>query len=216
GILFLTTFKDTRKIDESKFDINKLFLLIKEALSKNSVRLLGICAFLMFFSYIAALTFTSVYLGDELSMKAAKIGIVISSAGFAAVIVAIPAGYLVDIIGRQKVILIGFTIMFIAFMLLPFANTFKRFIILFFLLGCGTGTVWPALNTIAVELIPEKRATVASLYNSFRFWGYAASPILLAPIYLELSIKYLYLTCAFIVIVNILIASLLCKKFVKS
>lgn len=216
GILFLTTFKDPRKVDESKFDLNKLFKLIKEALSENSVRLLGICAFLMFFSYIAALTFTSVYLGDELSMKATKIGIILSSAGFAAVIVAIPAGKLVDIIGRQKVILIGFIIMFIAFMLLPFADTFTRFVILFFLLGCGAGTTWPALNTIAVELIPEKRATVASLYNSFRFWGYAASPIILAPIYLELSIKHLYLTCASIVLLNMLIASFLCSKFVKS
>ena len=215
GILFLTTFEDTRKINESKFDINKIFKLIKEALSETSVRLLGICAFLMFFSYIAALTFTSDYVGEELSMKADKIGVILFSAGIAPAIVAIPAGKLVDIIGRLKVILNGFTIMIIAFILLRFADSFTRFVILFFLLGCGTGTAWPALNTLAVELIPEKRATVSSLYNSFRFGGYAASPILLAPIYLQLSITYIYLTCASIVLLNILIASILCSKFIK-
>ncbi len=204
-IFLLTLHEEHRPVKKEVKGSGEVFSLLWEAFSDRRVLFLGACAFLMFFSYIGAITFTADFLDKTLSLRENLIGFILFSAGIASVIMAPFSGFLVDRIGRKKMASIGFIVMATAFVLLSFANSFISFVILFFLLGCGTAMSWAGLNTLAVEIMPKARGTVTSIYNSFRFFGYAISPLLLSPIYLSLNMGYLYLVCSIIVLLNLLL-----------
>ena len=64
--------------------------------------------------------------------------------------------------------------------------------------GAGSSTAWTSLNTLAVEVVPDLRKPVASLYNSFKFTGYALSPPVLSLLYVPFSISGVRWGCIFL------------------
>ena len=70
--------------------------------------------------------------------------------------------------------------------------TYSKYLWLFFLFGVGSATTWTSLNTLAVELIPHMRKPVSSVYNSFKYFGYALSPLVLSLLYVPFSIFAIY------------------------
>ena len=51
------------------------------------------------------------------------------------------------------------------------------------------------LHTLAVEIVPGLRQPVASIYNAFRFSGYALAPPLLGLVYGPGRVGAVYLAC---------------------
>jgi MFS family permease len=90
-------------------------------------------------------------------------------------------------------------------LLLNFAGEFYAFVLLLFLFGCGTAFIWASLLTVSVEVIPDMRGTVSSVFNSARFFGYAFAPTVLLPVYNASGINVIYLVGTGIAIVCILI-----------
>jgi MFS family permease len=92
------------------------------------------------------------------------------------------------------------------------ATGFGHFIVLMALLGFGSVLVWAVLVTLSVEVVPTKKIYVASIFNSMRFFGYAAAPMILVGIYTGSGIGIIYLICAFTFAVNIVIMLLLANS----
>jgi hypothetical protein len=49
--------------------------------------------------------------------------------------------------------------------------------------GAAVAFLWAGLTTLAVRAAPERRATASSLFNAWKFVGYAVAPRLYAPLY---------------------------------
>ena len=77
----------------------------------------------------------------------------------------------------------------------------------FALFGIGSATAWTSLNTLAVEVVPELRKPVASLYNSFKFTGYALSPLILSLLYVPFSISGVRWGCLICISLSLFFAS---------
>ncbi|MFH1773982.1 MAG: MFS transporter [Methanobacteriota archaeon] len=187
---------------------------IKCAFLEKGVFIISLLGFLLFFSFIGIVSFLSDALSlPPISLKEYEVGFILSSSGIAGIIFSIFGGALVDRIGRVKTGKIGLVIAIVPFALLRFSNSFWDHLILLFILGVGTAFVWASLLTISMEILPEMRGTVSSVFNSSRFSGYALSPIIFTPVYLKLGINAVYLSGVAISIIGILLLS---QKRLKS
>ena len=178
---------------------------IEGVLRNKDVLQLCMIGLLVFFGTVATMTF----LADTLTMSVGedKIGILLSTFGFAGIATAPIAGYLTDFIGRKRTLLTGLIIMLGAFLIFLHVKTYRAFFIPLSIMGIGSITVFTSLNTIIVECIPESRGAASSIYNSCRFLGYGLAPVATLPVYLVYGLEGIVLLCVCFVVMNIVIST---------
>ena len=200
GSVYLFYFDASKGDGELKDVLRK----IGGVLRNKDVLQLCMIGLLVFFGTIATMTF----LADTLTMSVSedKIGILLSTFGFAGIATAPIAGYLTDFIGRKRTLLTGLIIMLGAFLIFLQVNTYKAFFIPLSIMGIGSITVFTSLNTMIVECMPESRGAASSIYNSFRFLGYGLAPVATLPVYLVYGLQGIVLLCVCFVLMNIVIS----------
>jgi len=84
-----------------------------------------------------------------------------------AIIVLPIAGMLGDRFGRRAMAYWGMAVMGLSIMGLGLVEyTFGQYLLLFVLLGAGSATAWTSLNTLAIQVAPDLRKPVVSVYNT--------------------------------------------------
>jgi MFS family permease len=199
------------KGDQSTVKPGKLgeaFSYVKQSFSYAGVKFLGLAAFFLFMGYIGLMTFIADYLKTTFSLPSDKIGFVLSMTGSTGVVVAPIAGIIGDRLGRKIVAYAGGIIMIGAILGLEMTEyTYGQYLAWFALFGAGASTAWTSLNTLAVEIVPELRKPVASVYNCLKFSGYALAPLILSLFYVPFSISGVRLACLACVLISLLLAS---------
>ncbi|MEC0174514.1 MFS transporter [Paenibacillus favisporus] len=77
----------------------------------------------------------------------------------------------------KRLIVIGFTLMTIAYVLLAFIGHLTLFISVLAVSSLGTGLILPCINSFITRAVgKERRGFVTSLYGSVRFFGVAVGP----------------------------------------
>ncbi len=205
GGFFWTVFRGYH-FQEKSGSFEDVLSQIRSVISNRDVALLSLTGFLVFFAFISVISFISDFLSlPPLLMREHQIGIILASSGTAGIFASPFAGALVDRIGRKTTATYGFLITAAVLLLLNFAGEFYAFVLLLFLFGCGTAFIWASLLTVSVEVIPDMRGTVSSVFSSARFFGYAFAPTVLLPVYNASGINVIYLVGTGIAIVCILI-----------
>jgi ACDE family multidrug resistance protein len=128
------------------------------------------------------------FLSPPLGLSDAEIGTVMTATGAAGILAAPIGGRLVDRIGRKPTAALGFVVLIMGMGVLYLSTTSLDYLAGLAVLGSGVQFVWSALLTLTVEISPRNRGTVSSIFNSFRFFGYALAPAIFAPIYVALGI----------------------------
>jgi MFS family permease len=85
--------------------------------------------------------------------------------------------------------------------------SYEKYLLLFAIFGAGSATAWTSLNTLAVEVVPDLRKPVASVYNCLKFAGYALSPLVLSLLYVPFSISGVRWACIACILFSLLLAS---------
>jgi MFS family permease len=201
GAAFWMIFKD-QKYDIKKGSFSEIFPKLSKGLSNKNLQFLCVTGFLVFFSYIGVITFlTDALSKNPFHMDYWMPGVIIASSGFSGILASPLAGLAVDKYGRKVTAIVGLFISITILFCLTLSNSFELFILLFLILGCGNAIIWAALTTLSVELLPtHERGTASSLFNSFRFIGYALAPVTLASVYTLAGIKPLYIIGGFVII----------------
>lgn len=203
GAFFWTVFQG-HSFKTGKGSFRDVLNQIRTVIYDKNVAILSVIGFVVFFAFIGVISFISDFLTlPPLLMKERQVGIILASSGIAGIIASPFAGVFVDRVGRKQTAIYGFLISGGTLVLLNFAQSFYAFVLLLFLFGSGTAFIWASLLTISVEVIPEMRGTVSSVFNSARFFGYAFAPIILIPIYNASSISAIYLIGTIIAILSI-------------
>jgi MFS family permease len=213
GVMFWIIFRKQRyEIEKGSF--SEIIPKLKMGFTNNNILFLSISGFLIFFSYIGVITFLTDALNQPpFSMEIWLPGIIIASSGFSGIVTSPFAGYAVDRFGRKRIAIVGMLITMSALFMLIFSNSYIVFILLFILLGCGNAIIWAALTTLSVELLPaSERGTASSIFNFFRFFGYALAPVIIAPIYGMFGMIPLYIIGGFIVMISLIFVQLIKPK----
>ncbi|MDI3547837.1 MAG: transporter, family, multidrug resistance protein [Halanaerobiales bacterium] len=109
-------------------------------------------------------------------------------------------------------IVTGEVLICVSLIILNYLNSLIPYLIIFSLLGIGTGLVLPAINTLVTSSArAEQRGVITSLYGSARFVGVAIGPPTFT--YLEeISKKTMYFGSSGITLVILLLAFFLIKE----
>ena len=93
---------------------------------------------------------------------------------------------MVDRLGRLWAAGIGLSVMIVAFFMFTQANSFFSYLGSMAVLGAGSSIVWSSLLTLTVEIVPDQKGTISSIFNSARDFGYSMAPVVFTPLYVAI------------------------------
>lgn len=190
GVMVAVTNSSQKGRGRGSVNFAEALALVPKAFFVADVRLLSLAAFFLFMGYIGLMTFMADYLKTSFSLPSDKIGMILSMTGFTGILASPIAGVLGDRFGRRPIAYTGMSVMSGALLGLAFsAYSYERYLLFFAVFGVGSATSWTSLNTLAVQLVPDLRKPVASLYSSLKFSGYALAPLVLSILYVPFSIS---------------------------
>ena len=208
GIYYWIMSRDDVKPDKRSGKLTDALSLVRKSFSYPEVRFLSLSAFSLFMGYIGLMTFVADYLNVNFDLPSDKTGLILSMTGFFGILASPLAGVLGDRRGRFPIVCLGGGIMIAAVIGMAVVDyTFEKYLVLFAFFGLGSATTWTSLNTLAVEVVPDLRKPVASVYNCFKFGGYAISPLVLSLLYIPFSILAVRWACIACILFSLLFAS---------
>jgi MFS family permease len=208
GTLYWLTSRATERVEKGSGKILDALPLVKRSYSYPDVRFVSLAAFSLFMGYIGLMTFVADYLKVSFSLPSDKTGLILSMTGFFGIVFSPIAGILGDRFGRKPIAYGGMVIMVISILGLELVEyTFSKYLLLFAFFGTGSATAWTSLNTLAVQVVPDLRKPVTSVYNSFKYAGFGLSPLVLSLLYIPLSIFAVYWACIGCIIFALVLTS---------
>lgn len=208
GTLYGVIHPGTADTGKGSGRIGDAILLVKKSYGHADVRFLSFAAFFLFIAFIGLMTFIAEHLKGSYSLPSDQIGLILSTTGFLGILFSPIAGVLGDSWGRKRVTYLGGTFMILAIAgLRLFDYRYERYLLLFSLYGAGAAMCWTSLNTLAVQMLPELRKPVASVYNCVKFSGYAVAPVVLAVIYSSFSIAGVHWACIGVILISLFLTS---------
>lgn len=196
AVAFVWLFQPERRAVEQ----GSLWGIMGRVLREPTVLLLSVAGAGLFFAMVGPYTYLAAWLKSFPALPEDQIGLVLAAAGAVGIPASAVAGRWVDRFGRKPVGLAGLGCYITAlcgFAALPYS--FTGTMLLAAWLGWSGAVAWTALNTLAIEVIPALRKPVASIYNAFRFLGYALAPPLLGLVYGRGNAAAVYLVSAVVV-----------------
>jgi predicted MFS family arabinose efflux permease len=128
------------------------------------------------------LSYLASSLTDRFNINYAAAGLMVAGFGLGGLVYSISVKKLVGRIGELGILLLGGTLLGVAFVSIGLMTAWQWFIPLVILLGMGYYTMHGTLQTRATELAPAARGTAISLFAFFFFMGQAAGPQLLGSV----------------------------------
>ena len=118
----------------------------------------AVLVFATFSSFIFRMTLQSMlplYAGAKLGFSPAQVGILFSVSGILVFVFILPAGFIIDKVGRKWATVPSTGLPALAFVLLPFSDTFAQLIVLVSLMGVANGLSLGSLATSTYDVVPE-------------------------------------------------------------
>lgn len=196
GALYWITSTKAKKSDWGSGKISDALVLVKKSYSYSGLRYVSFAAFFLFLGYIGLMTFVADHLKASFSLPSDRIGFILSTGGFLGIVSSLAAGFMGDRFGLKPISYAGMGIMVASILGLQAVDfTYEKYILIFALFGAGSAAAWASLNTLAVQAVPELRKPATSVYNSFKFAGYALAPLILSFLYISFSISAVRWAC---------------------
>lgn len=169
---------------------------IESANNSRSKMILAVLYFGWIISYIdrTVISLAIVQIGEDLTLDASKLGIILSAFFVGYAFMQIPGGWLADRFGSRKVIVAAVVAWSIFTALSGLAWSFTSLILIRFLFGIGEGG-YPAAATKAIsDYFPkDKRTKAQSTMMSSNGLGAAIAPILCAPLLVAFGWRNVFL-----------------------
>jgi YNFM family putative membrane transporter len=128
------------------------------------------------------LSYLASSLTDRFGVNYASAGLMVAGFGVGGLVYSFSVKRLVNRLGELGILLLGGTLLGVAFVSIGIMPRWQWFVPLVILLGMGYYTMHGTLQTRATELAPEARGTAISLFAFFFFMGQATGPQLLGSI----------------------------------
>lgn len=134
-----------------------------------------------------------------------------SLSGVGGIISGFIAGYLTDILGRKKTNILGL-ILYISVLTLFSTDWWLKFMpLLMFLIGFASTMSITPVNTMIVEIDPDNRGVITSVYGFIRFLGYGLAPMIAYIPYMLMGLYGVVLLSLFSLTLSIVLMILLVK-----
>jgi MFS family permease len=142
----------------------------------------AVLVFATFTSFVHRITTQSIlplYASSELNLAPKEVGLLFTISGFAVFIMILPAGFIIDKIGRKWATVPSTGIPALAFLFIPFSVTFWQLAILLSFLGISNGLSLGSLATSTYDVVPASaRGRLQAARRTIAEIGGVGAPLL--------------------------------------
>lgn len=142
----------------------------------------AVLVFATFTSFVHRITTQSMlplYASSELNLAPKEVGLLFTISGFAVFIMILPAGFIIDKIGRKWATVPSTGIPALAFLFIPFSETFLQLAILLSFLGISNGLSLGSLATSTYDVVPANaRGRLQAARRTIAEIGGVGAPLL--------------------------------------
>jgi len=202
-----------KSVKKASRTVREHISIMKDILKQKGVIALIIGAFLLTTVRSSFLTFLSDTLGSPpVLFSDYEIGLVFTFLGVVTIMAGPVMGVLVKKISEKSTLILGGVSMMIGLSIIITSSSWVLYIfVLAAFYGVGYMFFYSVLNSLAIELVPEYKGSVSSLFNAFFFFGFAFGPIALLNIYLWQRLQGVVAIDILIVAINLLVVLIAIK-----
>jgi len=180
-----------------------------QKLSLNPLVLLSIVTFLIFFSFALQRPFVPVFMEEKIGASILEVGYAASVLGLAGVILAVPAGFISDKIGRRIPIIIGTLLWAGSLAYISIATDPSQVILSFIVAGAGTVLFDASISAYVGDISsPDKLGRAYGIFNAAIQTGFAAGPIAGAVLIMQVGYRDTFLATSVLPLIAIVIVSI--------
>ena len=202
ALAFIHKSKGETRIEAGKDWMRSVLSRIRRAWRLRPVVLLSITGFMHVLSYIGNQAFVSNRLSEPpLFITSEGIGVILATAGLVGLLASRVAGELVVRMGLFRSAGLGFFIMAVSLVLMLASDTAFLYAVALAIFAIGSAIAWASQLTLAVELSPELRGTVSSLFNSAGFMGGSLAAVVLSAPYLAWGLAAVNAICILLCVI---------------
>jgi ACDE family multidrug resistance protein len=151
--------------------------------------------FAIFFLLYTIVIYVPFMLKDSFGFTAKDAGLALAIQGAAMALVASQAKRLSSRFPPHLVIGSGFFLTSIALAGMPWAESIQVMLLMLLVFGAGFGMIQPVLNTLVTHIAPKGlMGSVVSIFNTMKYAGQTASPVVLSIVLLQFNLKSVFLT----------------------
>lgn len=180
----------SRKITLNSF-FEKRVVRVSIIMSLVGVVLGGVLSYIIIFSL-------------EIGIVNGGLYFIVNSAGV--VLTRLFAGKILDKHGPKPIIIFGFIVLSLGFIVLSVCNNLTVFLLASFLIGLGNGTIMPTLQTMVINMVePEKRGVASSTFFAFMDIGIGGGSIFLGWLTSIVTLKTMFLISGIFILLPFLL-----------
>lgn len=190
--IFMLSFHNFKDPEYKKISISKT---IKSFLQNKNISKIYLSNLILQFFYAWMVIYTPIYLHEYLGFGWDKIGIIFSIMLIPFVLLDFPLGKLSDKIGEKKMLIIGFVIITLSVLIIPFIkeSSFWMWAMILFATRVGAAIIEVMNESYFFKIINEENADEISFFRNAPSVSYVIAPLLAVPIlFLVPSFEYLF------------------------
>ncbi len=158
--------------------IKELFYEIRPGLRATYV-VLVLATFTSFAHRVTTQSIIPVFASEILHMTPKEIGMLFTISGLSVFVMILPAGFVIDKVGRKWATVPSTGIPAIAFLLIPFADSFLQLAVLLSFLGISNGLSLGSLATSTFDVVPvHARGRLQALRRTLAEIGGVSAPLI--------------------------------------
>ncbi len=165
---------------------------------------LSVITFLVFFSFSLQRPFTPIFMEEKIGASILEVGYAASVLGFTGVLLAVPAGFISDKIGRRIPIIVGTFLWAGSLAYISIATEPIQVIISFAVAGAGTVLFDASISAYVGDISSsDKLGRAYGIFNAAIQAGFAAGPIAGAVLIIQVGYRNTFLATALLPLVAI-------------
>ena len=157
--------------------------------------LLCLLGFFAIMSSTASKSPTLPLYAEYLGLSPFEIGLVAAASTITGIFVNFSAGFLSDIYGRKKLLIVSGFVFMTAPFLYPFVSNGWELAAVRVYHGIATATFVPVTTALIADLYPSKKGSMMGLFSTARTFGRLIAPTLAGIIIYAYSFRFTYITC---------------------
>lgn len=201
--------EEGHKLKEIKEKLRNYPGIIRRIFTLKDLRTVLFHSLFLYYSLYALTAYIPLFVTLRLGLTTTEAGLALALHGLLAALCSYLSYYINKILNWRQQITIGFVLVVISMVLIPFLNSFAGVLISMLIYGIGLGIVQPTIfNRVTVEAPKDIKGLVLAFFNSMKYIGMTLAPVTLRFIYTIGSYKAVFVSAALLILLWIFVFSI--------